>query len=100
MLKCSIYLSFSLEIKTESNTHLSGRSHKRCRNLLSERGASSEEKVESGFGSFKKNDYLSDDVSKFLDKPSERVRVLTFENTQINLVFCSLIRNFALDDES
>ena len=33
-------------------------------------------------------------------QPSERVRVLSFENTQINLVFCSLIRNFAPDDES
>ena len=54
-----------------------------------ERRASSEEKDESGFGSFKKNDYLWDDVSK----------LLTFENTQINLVFCSLIRNFAPDDE-
>ena len=32
----------------------------------------------------------TDDVSK----------LLTFENTQINLVFCSLIRNFAPDDES
>ena len=34
-----------------------------------------------------------------VDSISERVRVLTFENTQINLVFCSLIRNFAPDDE-
>ena len=32
---------------------------------------------------------------KFLDEPSEQIRVLSFENTQINLVFCSLIRNFA-----
>jgi len=67
---------------------------------VQERRASSEEKDESGFGSFKKNDYLWDDVSKFLDEPSEQVRVLTFENIQINLVFCSLIRNFAPDDES
>ena len=39
---------------------------------------------------FKKNDCLWDDVSK----------LLSFENTQLNLVFCSLIRNFAPDDES
>ena len=32
MLKCSIFLPFSLEIKTESNTHFSGWCPKRCRN--------------------------------------------------------------------
>ena len=31
MLKCSIFLHFCLEIKTESNTHLSGMCHTKVR---------------------------------------------------------------------
>ena len=58
MLKCSIFLPFCLEIKTESNTHLFGQVPHKMPQSLCERRASSEQIVESGFGSFKKNDYL------------------------------------------
>ena len=75
-----LYATYHLRRRTLPNTHFSGKCHKKCRNLLGERRASSEQKDVNRFVSFKKNDYLWDFVSK----------VITFENTQINLVFAHL----------
>jgi hypothetical protein len=40
------------------NTHFPGGCHKKCRNMLGERRASSEQKEVNRFCSFRKNDYL------------------------------------------
>ena len=58
MLKCSIFLPFSLEIKTESNTHFSGKCHKKCHNQFKSDEQAQRKKEMNRFGSFKKNGYL------------------------------------------